>query len=99
MIVANAIIYYNFRYIPSSRNDNSSKEKSEFKSHNFVKLSAQLPQPKEEKNTFLDRIKSFGNSITPSIKLPNFFQEHAKKLKTEHVYSSDNDIWKHALRR
>ena len=99
MIVANAIINYNFRYIPSARNDNSAKKKNEFKFHNFVKSSTQLPQPKEEKNTFLDSIKTFGNSITPSFKLPNLFQEHAKISKTEHVYSSDNDIWRHALRR
>ena len=63
MIVANAIINYNFRYIPSARNDNSAKEKNEFKFHNFVKSSTQLPQPKEEKNTFLDSIKTFIRNV------------------------------------
>ena len=86
-------------YKVTAMHDNSAKEKNALKFRNFVKSSTQLPQPKEEKNTFLDSIKTFGNSITPSFKLPNLFQEHAKISKTEKVYSSDNDIWRHALRR
>ena len=92
-------LIYLFRYSSSKTNDSYAKEKNVFKSHNFEKSSTKLPQPKEEKNTLLGNLKILGSSIRPPFQLPNLFQDHKKKLKTEHVYSSDNDIWKHTLRR